>query len=94
MYLKKTVGVIRTEISQVFLYLVIVDVAIFGDHVHADTLALDGVRHRHGRHLGDSLVIQQGRLDFGGGQQMAGDVQQVVGATGDPVVPVGVAESR
>jgi hypothetical protein len=41
--------------------------------------------------LGDGVVQHQRRLDLGGAQAVAGDVEHVVDAAGDPVVAVGVA---
>ena len=56
-----------------------------------DALALDLVGHRtHGR-LGDRVVGDQGALDLGGPQAVAGDVDHVVDSAHDPEVAIVVA---
>jgi hypothetical protein len=59
--------------------------------VAVDALALDIVRIADHGGLGDLLVRDQGALDFGGAHAVAGDVEHVVDAAGDPVVAVLVA---
>src|SRR5262249_20677364 len=60
-------------------------------HIAVDALALDLVRIAYDRRLGDRLVGDQGALDLGGAQPVAGDVDDVVHAAGDPVVAVRIA---
>ena len=59
--------------------------------VGVDALALDVVREADDRRLGDLRVGDQGALDLGRAQAVAGDVEHVVDAAGDPVVAVLVA---
>ena len=60
-------------------------------HVGVDALALDVVRDSRPRRLRRPSVADQGAFDFGGADAMAGDVDHVVDAAGDPVVAVGIA---
>src|SRR6202043_485086 len=60
-------------------------------HIGVDALALDvvGIADHGGfRHLG---MRDQRAFDFGGAHAMAGDVDDVIDAAGDPVIAVGVA---
>lgn len=43
--------------------------------------------------LGNGLVLDEGGLDLGGGETVAGDVDDVVDATADPVEAFVVASS-
>ena len=61
------------------------------EDVGEDAGALDVVREADHRRLGDRRVRDQRALDLGGAQPMAGDVEHVVDAAGDPVVAVLVA---
>jgi hypothetical protein len=54
-------------------------------------LAFDLVGEAHHGSFGDVCVLHQRRLDLGGAEAMAGDVDDVVDPTGDPVVPVAVS---
>src|SRR5690606_18089129 len=65
-------------------------VANQGD-VGVDALALDVVREAHHRRFGDLVVRYQRALHLGGADAVAGDIDHVVHAAGDPVVAVGVA---
>ena len=49
------------------------------------------MREADDRGLGHGLVLDQGALDLGGAEAVAGDVDHVVDAAGDPVVAVVVA---
>src|SRR5262249_38738351 len=59
--------------------------------VGVDALALDLVRVADHGGLGHGRVADQGALDLGGAEAVAGDVDHVVDAAGDPVVAVLVA---
>ena len=59
--------------------------------VAIDALALDVVRIADHRRLGDERVADQGALDLGGAEPVAGDVEHVVDPAGDPVITVLVA---
>ncbi len=59
--------------------------------VGVDALALDVVRVADDRGLGDLRVGDERALDLGRAHAVAGDVDDVVDAAGDPVVAVGVA---
>src|SRR3546814_714384 len=59
--------------------------------IGVDALPLDGVRVADGGRLGDLCVGDQRALHLGGAHAVARDVDDVVDATGDPVVAVGVA---
>ena len=60
-------------------------------HVGVDRLALDLVREGDDRRLGDRGMRDQRAFDFGGADAVAGDVDDVVDAAGDPVIAVLVA---
>ena len=59
--------------------------------VAVDALALDVVRVADHRGLGDERVADQGALDLGRAEPVAGDVEHVVDPAGDPVIIVLVA---
>src|SRR3546814_8406854 len=59
--------------------------------IGVDALPLDGVRVADDGRLGDLCVGDQRALHLGGAHAVARDVDDVVDATGDPVVAVGVA---
>jgi hypothetical protein len=83
-----------TQLDQFLLQLVGRLDAGHGRDVGVDALALDVVRVADDRGLGDGLVQHQRGLDLGGAQPVAGDVEHVVDAPGDPVVAVLVARRR
>ena len=58
-----------------------------GDH----GLALDFIRAAHGGGFGDGGMADEGALDFGGAEAVAGDVEHVVDAAHDPEVAVLIA---
>src|SRR3546814_5379771 len=62
--------------------------------IGVDALPLDGVRVADDGRLGDLCVGDQRALHLGGAHAVARDVDDVVDATGDPVVAVGVASSE
>ena len=56
-----------------------------------DALSLDVVRIADDRSLGDAVVRDQRALDLGRAHAMAGHVDHVIDAAGDPVIAVGIA---
>ena len=60
-------------------------------HVGVDRLALDLVREGYDRGLGYEMVSNERAFDFGRADAVAGDVDHVVDAAGDPVIAVLVA---
>ncbi len=64
--------------------------AVAGDHERADLLALDRVVGADRGRLGDGRVLHEARLDLGGRDAVAGDVDHVVDAAHQPEVAVGV----
>ena len=62
-----------------------------GRDVGVDALALDVVGEADHGGLGNLLVQHQRALDFGRAHAVAGDIEHVVHAPGDPVVAVLVA---
>src|SRR4051794_19127270 len=60
-------------------------------HIGVDALALDVVREANHGGLRNLLVRHQRAFDFGGTHAVAGDVDDVVDAPGDPVITVGIA---
>src|SRR5690606_36509973 len=61
--------------------------------VDIDALALDVVRHADHGGFGDLRVGDHGAFDLGGAHAVAGNVEHVVDAAGDPVVTVVVSTS-
>ena len=81
----------RTQADQLLPQrLVRLDAGLEG-HVAVDALALEVVRAADHRGLGDGRVGDQRALDLGRAHAVAGDVDHVVDAAGDPVVAVLVA---
>src|SRR5438874_2083078 len=65
--------------------------ALLERHEGGDRLACDVVRASDDRGLGDARVIDERALDLHRADAMAGDVDDVVDAAKQPVVPVRVA---
>src|SRR5690606_34460371 len=69
-----------------------------GDAVHGrdegvDALPLQVVGVTDHRGFGDAVVQHQGTFHLGGADTVAGDVDHIVDAPGDPVVAISVAAS-
>ena len=82
---------LRTQADQLLAQLLGRLLAGLQRHVGVDALALDVVRVADHGGLGDLGVADQRALDLGGAEAVAGDVDHVVDAAGDPVVAVLVA---
>lgn len=65
--------------------------AVIQRHVGVDGLAFDVMRNTDHRRFGDFRMRNQRGFNFRGAQTVAGDVQYVIDATGDPVVTIFVA---
>src|SRR5262249_59188982 len=62
-------------------------------HVRVYALALDVVRVADDGGLGNLRVSNEGGLDFGRPEPMAGYIDDVVDPAGDPVIAVGIASA-
>src|ERR1051325_2094928 len=60
-------------------------------HIGVDPLPLDVVGITNDRSLGDLWMRDERALDLGGAEAVAGDIDDIVNATGDPVETVSVA---
>jgi len=60
-------------------------------HIGVDPLPLDVVRITDDRSLGDLWMRDERALDLGGAEAVAGDIDDIVDAAGDPVEAVGIA---
>lgn len=58
-----------------------------------DRLAGELVLNADDRGLGDSMVFDKGSFDFGGGETVAGDVDDIIDTASDPVVTFVVTAS-
>ena len=82
---------LRTQLHQFLAQLLARLLAGHQRDIGVDALALDVVRIADHGGLRDFRMRDQRGLDFGGADAMAGDIDHVIDAAGDPVVAVLVA---
>jgi hypothetical protein len=79
--------------NKILLKLVIDLVSVLDSYKSVDSLAGQLVINANDGSFGDSMVLDESGFDFGGGETMAGDVDDVVDAAADPVVTLVVTSS-